>query len=263
MNPFHIILLGLVQGLTEFIPVSSEGHLAVLNHLFPVPPGQAPELEVSLRAGVLLAAIVFFRREIFALGTVPFSRVPSGARETERRRLLFILIAAVLALFVGSLLKPCVEVVESFLPAAGVGLLLTTLFLLGGELGGKSRVTTSVIDMSFWHPVLLGAVQGLAVWPGLSLVGATVGLALFMGWSWTDAGRFGLVTTLPAAAASLFAVARSLTGLPHAGTVVPGLIASFLAGLIALRLLMRILASRTLWPAAAYTSLLGIYALMN
>lgn len=258
-----MILLGLVQGLTEFIPVSSDAHRAVLNEFFPVSPGQAPELEFSLRAGVLLAAIVFFRRELFALGTVPFSRVPSAVRETERRRLLFVLVAAVSAGFVGFWLKPCVEVVESFLPAAGVGLLLTTLFLLGGELGGNSRVAFSVTEISLWHPVLLGAVQGLAVWPGLSRVGATIGLALFMGWSWENAGRFGLVTTLPAAAASTFAAVRGLAALPHAGTVVPGLVVSFFAGLIALRLLMRILATHRLWPVAAYTCLLGIYAVMK
>ena len=258
-----MIILGLVQGLTEFIPVSSDGHLAVLNHFFPVPAGRAPELELSLRAGVLLAAIVFFRRELFALGTVPFSWVPSAERETQRRRLLFVLVAAVSAGFVGYWLKPYVEVVESFLPAAGVGLLLTTLFLMGGELGGKSRVTYSVTEMSLWHPVLLGAVQGLAGWPGLSRVGATIGLALFMGWSWTDAGRFGLVTALPAAAGSVFVAARGLAALPHAGTVIPGLLVSFFSGLIALRLLMRIMAARSLWPVAAYSGLLGIYALMK
>jgi undecaprenyl-diphosphatase len=115
--------------------------------------------------------------------------------------------------------------------------------------------------MSLWHPVLLGAVQGLSVWPGLSRSGVTIGLALFMGWSWTDAGRFGLVTALPAAACAMLVAARGLAAPFHTGTSVPGFLASFLAGLIGLRLLMKILAARCLWPVAAYTGLLGIYAL--
>lgn len=263
MNVFPIIVLAVVQGLTEFLPVSSDGHLAVFRDLLHIPAQNALALDVALHGGTFMAILVFFRSDLRQLITGFFSGAPSPERALARRQVLFIALATLVTGVIGLGLKGMVEDVNSFLPAVGVGFLLTTMFLLGGELGATSRLTYTFSEMSLWQPLLLGAVQGLAVWPGLSRSGSTIGLALFMGWSWPDAGRFSFLMAIPALAGALLLMAKDMAGLPNPGLVAVGVLVSFVTGLGALALLMRFLAGRRLWPFAIYTIVLAIYALLK
>lgn len=263
MGIFQVVILGVVQGLTEFLPISSDGHLAVFRNLLSVPSSHALALDVALHGGTFLSILVFFRQDIVQMIGSTFAKTPSPERELERRRVLFIIIATVVTGVFGLSLKGPVESVNSFLPAAGLGFLITTLFLLGGELGATSRLTYTFAEMSLWQPVLLGAVQGLAVWPGLSRSGSTIGLALFMGWAWDDAARFSFLMAIPALAGALLLEAKDISVLPDPGVVAVGVVVAFFTGLAALSLLMRFLAGRRLWPFAIYTTLLAIYALLK
>jgi undecaprenyl-diphosphatase len=263
LNPLDALVLGVVQGLTEFLPISSDGHLALFRNLLRVPPEHALALDVSLHVGTFLSILVFFRRDLASLAQGVLSRAPSPERSLERRRFLFICLATATTAAIGFALKGPVEAVNSFLPAAGLGFLLTTMFLLGGELGATSRLTYALPEMSLWQPLLLGAVQGLAVWPGLSRSGSTIGLALFMGWSWTDAGRFSFLMAIPALLGAMLLTAKDMAALPHPGIVALGALVSFATGLAALRLLMAFLSARRLWPFAVYTAFLAFYAMLK
>lgn len=263
MNVLPIIVLAVVQGLTEFLPVSSDGHLAVFRDLLHIPSHNALALDVALHGGTFMAILVFFRQDLRQLVVGFFSRTASPERALARRQVLFIAIATVATGVIGLGLKGMVEDVNSFLPAVGVGFLLTTMFLLGGELGATSRLTYTFAEMSLWQPLLLGLVQGLAVWPGLSRSGSTIGLALFMGWSWPDAGRFSFLMAIPALGGALLLMAKDMAGLPNPGLVAVGVAVSFVTGLASLALLMRFLAGRRLWPFAIYTIVLAIYALLK
>jgi undecaprenyl-diphosphatase len=259
------VVLGVVQGLTEFLPISSDGHLAVFRHLLKVPAegAQALALDVALHAGTFCSLLLFFRQDLTRLFQGVFSREATLLRAEERRRMGLIIVATVATALVAFPLKDSVEVCNTFLPAAGVGFLMTTLFLMLGEWGGQDRQRLGVMEAPWMDALILGLVQGLAVWPGLSRSGSTLGLALLLRWRWDEAGRFCFLMALPAVGGALLLEAKDMAGLPHMGAVLAGVVVSFLTGLLALNILMRFLAARRLWPFALYTVLLAMYTLLK
>jgi len=263
LNPFQIFFLSVVHGLTDILPVSSEGHLILLRNLFHIGLAQASVQDVFLRAGTILSMAVFFRGDLKSLASSLVSKVPSPERGDERRKLLFIVVSTAVTVFIGWRLQGPVLEVESFFPAVGVGFLMTALFLTAGIVGATSRDTFTFSEMSWLHPVLLGTVQGMAVWPGLSRSGATIGLALFLGWTWSDAGRFSFLMAIPAATITTILSARALSVPPHPGWLIVGSVVSFFIGLAALALLMGFLQRRVLWPFAAYAILLAFCAFVK
>jgi undecaprenyl-diphosphatase len=106
-------------------------------------------------------------------------------------------------------------------------------------------------------------VQGAAVWPGLSRSASTISTALFLGWTWEEAGRLSFVMAIPAIIGATLLTAKDIAGLPDLTAVAAGIIVSFVVGLAALGFLMRFLKARKLWPFAVYTSLMAIYAFMK
>jgi undecaprenyl-diphosphatase len=263
LNLFHVVILGLVQGLTEFLPVSSDGHLAIFRNLMHVPSEHALALDVSLHIGTLAAMLVFFWKDILRLvGSLSPGRTDPPAME-DRRRIMLIAAATVVTGVVGLSLKGPVERFNSFLPAAGLGFLATTAFLLAGILGGNSRVVYSLPEIPLWHALVLGLVQGLAVWPGLSRSGSTIATALFLGWGWKESGRFAFLMAFPALVGAMILTAKDMTALGHPGLILTGIGVSLFTGLGALALLMRFLEARKLLPFAVYTGLLALYAFVK
>lgn len=262
MNSFQIVVLGIVQGLTEFLPVSSDGHLALSRNLLSVSSDHALALDVSLHIGTLGAMLVFFRKDLLRLA-VSLGGAKTEEASEDRRRILLIGAATVVTGAVGLLLKAPVERFNSFMPAVAVGFLATTAFLLGGILGGNSRVVYPLREIPLWHALVLGLVQGLAVWPGLSRSGSCIGTALLLGWGWKESGRFAFLMAFPALAGAMLLTAKDMTALGHPGTILLGVAVSFATGLGALALLMRFLEARKLWPFAVYTGVLAIYAFVK
>jgi undecaprenyl-diphosphatase len=255
------VLLGVVQGLTEFLPVSSDGHLTLFQAGLGL-DGPALALDVALHVGTLLAMVLFFRADIARLGAGLVGRGDAN-RAVDRRALVLILIATVVTGGIGLSLKPWVERVTASYGAAAIGFFLTTLVLLRGERAGKrpARVADPAAA-PLWHALVIGAAQGLAVWPGLSRSASTISVALVLGWAWPAAGRFSFLAAIPAIAGATLLTARDMTALP-VGPTVAGLAASFLVGWAALALLMKFLAARRLWPFALYTMGMCFFALFK
>jgi undecaprenyl-diphosphatase len=257
----HAALLGVVQGLTEFLPVSSSGHLA----LFQVALGSvtsALAMDVVLHVGTLFAMLVYFRRELATL----FRGLPAdgvGGQE-ERRRLLLILAATVVTGVIGLSLKDSVEHFALSYRAAGIGFFLTTAVLLFGENRSKRILGEgrTAVSAPVWHALLIGAVQGAAVWPGLSRSASTIAIAVALGWGWQEAGRFSFLAAMPAIVGATLLTAREIHTLPLGPSLV-GVFVSFITGLLALGLLMRFLRARRLWPFALYTFALGVFSLLK
>ncbi len=256
----HAALLGLVQGLTEFLPVSSDGHLA----LFQAALGEGSlAFDVVLHGGTLLSMAFFFRSDLARMGRGVFSPVNSRERVFERRRLLLIVAAAVPTGLIGLGLKGTVEKLSASLLAAGAGFLLTCAALLWGERHGRrpgEGLPLSAVPLR--HAVLIGLAQGAAVWPGLSRSASTIALALVLGWRWDDAGRFSFLAAMPAILGATLLTARDMGGLPL-GPAVLGFAVAFTVGTLSLFLLMRFLAARRLWPFALYCLGLGLFCLLK
>lgn len=253
----HTVLLGIVQGITEFLPVSSDGHLTV----FQAALGEGSlALDVALHLGTLFSMVFFFRRNIQTLFTALLRPQTPGAPQ-ERRQALLILTATLPTGIVGLGLKHTVESLTASWTAAGVGFLVTASLLLWGERRGKNPAERLAFSAApLWHAVGIGLAQGLAVWPGLSRSASTIAVALALRWSWEDAGRFSFLAALPAIAGATLLTARDMNAIPLGPTLV-GIVVSFIVGTLSLSLLMRFLAARRLWPFAFYCLGLGLFAL--
>jgi undecaprenyl-diphosphatase len=248
--------LGVLQGLTEFLPVSSDGHLAIGSWLFGT--GDLPlPMVVIVHAGTLLATILVFRKELVALAQdtarglgKPREYFASDAGRTAAG----IVIASVPTASIGLLLEDHVEPLAAMPWVVGVCLLgsAVAVALTYGRTGKKTT-------LAYWQYLLVGIAQGLAVLPGLSRSGSTIACAMVLGLAGPYAFRFSFLLSLPAVAgAILLEVVKpgALEGLGLAA-VISG-VTAFFVGLGALFLLKRVVENGKFVWFAAYLVPLGL-----
>lgn len=253
------VLLGVVQGVTEFLPISSDGHLTLLQAKLNLAEASLA-LDAALHGGTLASILLFFWKDFWNMIRRLRPGEASPAAALERRRIGFIAVATVFTGVVGLSLKPTIEGLVASFSAAGTGFLVSALFLAAGERFLRRGSGKGLEQAPWWNAVLLGLVQGAAVWPGLSRSGSTIATALILGWRWDEAGRFSFLMAAPAVAGAVLLTARDAAGLDWA-LVGPGVVAAFLAGCLSLFLLMKFLSAKCLWPFAVYCALAGTWAL--
>ncbi len=255
MNWFEALALAVVQGLTEFLPVSSSGHLVLAQTFFGINPENAFVYDIVLHLGTALAALVFFRREIKAVlrGLLPpYREAPAELREA--RRLLVLLVAATLpTAVIGLSFKDFFESLFAS-PAAVVGALAVTgLFLIA-----SSRLPAAVgpLDSApWWKAALVGVAQGVAIVPGISRSGSTIVAGLAVGLRREDAVRFSFLLALPAICG---AALLELRHPPPGGPGVPpalaagGFAAAAATGYLAILLVLRWTRAGRLWQFGIY-----------
>jgi undecaprenyl-diphosphatase len=247
---FQAIVLGIVQGLTEFLPVSSSGHLILIPWLlkWQVDPGLA--FDVVLHLGTLLALIVFYWREWLEMGL----SLVNGDR--VRRRLLFLLIvASVPGAIIGVLLEKQAETI--FRSPVLIAVTLATLGIIlwaADAFGSKKR---KIDDLTFVDALLIGLSQALAIIPGVSRSGATITTARMLGIERADAANFSFLMATPIiAGAGLHEAHKAFSsGLtPQLGW---GFGASAVFGLIAIVWLLNYVRTNTYRPFAIYRIVLA------
>jgi len=240
-GPFgEAAILGIVQGLTEFLPVSSDGHLALAEILFKMKGGLA--FNVVLHAGTLLATLIVLRAEIGRAlgGGLSALLKPRRFRDTAGGRdALVVVLASVPTALVGVFLRQPVERWTESPLAIGLGFLGTTaaLVLAHFSLRGDRE------QPSLGGALLLGVAQGLAVLPGLSRSGSTIAVALWLGVRPQRAFELSMLMSLPAIAGAIVLEAREALGSPFPW--VPALVgagAALATGVLALRALRGVVA---------------------
>jgi len=256
MLPF--LLLGLVQGLTEFLPISSSGHLALAEQLFGVhKPGIV--FDIFVHFGTLLSVVWVFRQRILRLVLAPL-------RGGEDLRLLGMLIVGSIPTgILGLALDSAAEAAFVRSWAVGLGLLVTAGVLLIAERLRDTSHSKSLGQLTWRDALWIGLAQGIAVLPGISRSGSTIAMGLLVGLRRTDAAEFSFLLFIPAilgATALKLAEALSDPGAHSAlwGSYLGGTIAAFLSGIIAIHFLMRFLRERRLTPFAVYCAILGLLA---
>jgi len=262
MSLWQSVWLGVVQGVSEFIPISSSGHLVVMRAVMGV--GEIPRLyDVVLHIATLIVVVVFFRARILQMlsSIYRFARRTHGAEDAENLKLtVLVLIATVLT--------------------AGIGLtigrfnlhlypkLVAVMFLVTAALLISARFTRGSLDYSgigTRHAVLLGIVQGLAVIPGVSRSGSTIAAALHSGISRQQAGEFSFLISVPAILGALILELRHFGDLGAAVgpvAVVGGFVTALLFGFLALTLLVRLIHGGKLWVFSVYLIPLGVWGLL-
>lgn len=272
MSLLQALVLGAVQGATEFLPISSSGHLALGQYIAPGISQHFLLFEVVVHLGTLCAIGWVLRARIRALVRAALSWLPGAAQgesaaeietlRADRRWVGLILIASVPTALIGLLLKSRVEQMIQEPAAVGVALLCTALILVLSErIGSRERGAGSLRALD---ALLIGSTQGLAVIPGISRSGATIGLALCRGVSAEVAVEFSLLISLPAVlgASALIAI-ESLPTAASAdlGALGVGFLAAFGTGIVALNTLRWAVTQRKLLPFGAYCGVVGVGAI--
>jgi len=196
MQLWHAILLGLVQGLTEFLPVSSTAHLTLAEHLL-IGRGMPLAFDVLLHTGTLLALVVYFRKEL--------QRVLLGmaGRDAEGRRLAgFLLLAMIPTGLLGLATRTVKEAAKGHLWVYGLCLLLTAWMLYMANERAKSKAGKPLEALTAKDALAVGAIQGLGGGFGLSRSGSTISVGVFRGLSLPEAARFSFLLGIPTIAAA-------------------------------------------------------------
>jgi undecaprenyl-diphosphatase len=240
LSPFEqAIFLGVIQGLTEFLPISSDGHLALAQMLLDT-DGGGLTLSVLLHTGTLFATLIYFRRRIAESlvdlwHTLRRGRVPApGASGYD---VIFVLVASVPTALIGLLLRDAVERWTVSPLATGFGFIVTSLLLTSTLWARPGNVASPTLVAA----LLIGLAQGLAVAPGISRSGSTIVAALWLGVRSERAFELSMLMSLPAVAgAILLEVVGGHGHGGHAFALVCGAITAFAVGILALTLLRRI-----------------------
>ena len=271
MTVSQAILLGILQGLTEFLPVSSSGHLVLLQRLFGI---HEPELlfDISLHIGTLAATCTVFRREIGSILST-LIRLPAlikGAggfgtlfKENEDIRIAVLIVAgSVPTAILGVLFHEIADRIFSAVRIVGAMLLVTgTLLLLTRWCGFKSRPLKQV---STKDALIIGTVQGLAILPGISRSGSTISTALFLNIDRDVAGKYSFLLSIPAMLGALIMglnseiIHNSVAG----SRILMGSVAAACVGFIALKFLLHVVKKGRLYMFAPYCWILGIISLV-
>ena len=191
MNLFHAILIGLIQGITEFLPVSSTAHLTLAENLL---FGRSMPLafDVLLHVGTLLALVVYFRQDL--------TRILLGlaGRDPEGRRLgLWLLVAMVPTVIFALATRHFKEVAKDHIWVYGLCLLLTAGMLYGANAISKRRAGRDLASLGMWDALAVGSIQGLGGGFGLSRSGSTLSVGVFRGLKLPASTRFSFLLGIP------------------------------------------------------------------
>ena len=253
MSVLEALLLGVVQGFTEFLPVSSSGHLAIGQEILRTnPPGL--KFEVTVHAATVLSTIVVFRKDIFSLITGAFK----FRNNDETKYILNILFSMIPVMIVGLFFKDYVEYIfGSGLMVVGVSLLVTAvlLFLASSVKSGINPITPK-------RSFIIGLAQAVAILPGLSRSGATISTGLLLGIKREEIAKFSFLMVLIPVLGEAFL--DLLSGDFTSGdktemiSLIDGFLAAFISGLIACTAMINIVKRVKLTGFAYYCAVVGL-----
>lgn len=256
-------LLGFVQGLTEFIPVSSKTHLVVVPALLNI---KEPPLDfiVLLHAGTLLALLLYFARDLWGI----LADLPKASSD-GRRLVALLVVATIPAAVLGGLFEDRIaDLLTAHPRAAAFSLLATALILVGaewvsGSIGraGGGRLARPLRDrVKLPDAVVMGGGQAIALLPGVSRSGATMGSGLALGLRRDAAARFSFLMAVPViAGANVIELPKALAHGVH-GPEIAGFVAAFVSGFASVAFLLRYLKEHSFLPFAAYCVIFGLAA---
>jgi len=260
-----VSILGIIQGVTEFLPVSSSGHLVIFKNLL-CSLKTGVFLEIVLHFATLLSVILFFRKRIFNLcqGVFRYLNGKRSKTEVESIKLIFYLfIGSIPAGIAGIFLKKHIEILFNKPVFAAICLLITGLLLIFTvKLKEKNESLTLKVAL------LIGLAQAVAILPGISRSGSTIAIALFLGLSADSAYEFSFLLMIPAVLGATLLEVKHYFSLFYAGSVhmfsfqtisvLAGFLFAFVFGILALRFLKDVVVKGRLYYFGIYCIVISI-----
>lgn len=260
MSIIEAIVLGIVQGLTEFIPVSSSGHLVVMHDLFEAPTASLT-FDVALHIGTLLALILLFYKDLLRLlrGLIN--------KQAEARLAKMLIMATVPAAIAGFYLQSAAETTFRSSRLVAINLMIFgVVMLLAERYALRFTRRTDLEKVTPQQAMLMGMAQAFAIIPGVSRSGSTITSGLFGGLDRVSATRFSFLLAIPITCGAITKVLLSETAISligdQAGIFLAGICAAFVSGLLAIRFLLAYLAKHSLAVFAYYRIVVGLVILL-
>jgi undecaprenyl-diphosphatase len=261
MSYLEALVLGLVQGLTEFLPISSSGHLVLVPYMLGWDQ-PSTTFDLVLHVGTLVAVVVYFRKELAAIIEAFIKPRPESAM--ERRLGTMVVVGTIPAVIAGLLLEKTFESffsnpseVAGFLLVTGLLLIVTGFMMEGAELAGRARKGTDKLRLK--DALIIGLMQAAAIAPGISRSGATIATGLFLGFNREAAARYSFLLSIPIiAGAAAFQLRHGIdTAGASASVLAVGFLAAALSGFAAVKFLMAYIREHGLKVFAYYCWVLG------
>jgi undecaprenyl-diphosphatase len=264
MSLWEALWLGILQGITEFLPISSSGHLALLHSFFGVEEG-ALAYDVFLHVATLLAVLGYFWRDWLGLLKGGFSMLRERSLADPRgRMLLFVIVGTIPAALLGLLFGKQIE--AFFYTGEGPGRVGVMFFLTGMVLLLAERLARHSRPMGSMHwrdSIIIGLAQAAALIPGVSRAGSTMIGGLFLGLKRADAARFSFLLAAPITAGAALVKVPELSNLAEydAGVLSIGFVTSFGVAILCIHYLLKLLQHYTFLPFAYYLIAAGTVTL--
>jgi len=270
MSIIHAVLLGIIQGLTEFLPVSSSGHLVLFQKLFGI---SEPALlfDTMLHMGTLAAVVAVLWKDIWAI-----------LRKLNQPLTLYLIIATIPTVIAALVFRKPLERAFETGHFLGFAFLMTSALLIGAELLAKRGAASggtakNAATVNWLDALVIGVMQAIAIIPGVSRSGATLSGALSRGLDRDFAARFSFLLSIPAILGAVVFQLKDLVkggaaeaaGVTASGGVnagggigaaamIAGTISAAVVGFFAVRLMLKIVREKSLWGFAVYTGVLGL-----
>ena len=261
MTIWLAILLGLVQGLCEFLPVSSSGHLLLLQNLFGIDEG-AMFFSVMLHIATLVAVMIVYWKTVWRLVKRPVNKTVG--------LLLLALVPTVIVAILFKKVPPFTTFYENAEKGRYLGfcfLLTSVLLTLSDRLAMPGVKRRKMGEMRVTDALIIGGMQGVGVLPGVSRSGSTISGALFAGLTRKGAADFSFLLSIPSiVGGAVLEIPDALAegvGDIHWTCVIAGMVAAGVTGYFAILLALKAIKKKKLWGFAIYTAVLGIFVLLN
>ena len=265
MEILKIIILAIVQGLTEFLPVSSSGHLALAEYLLGIEsPGVT--LEVFLHFGTFMSVLVIFWKDIIKIILAVFGnfwkvwKYPTVMKENENFAMgIYIIISMIPAGIVGLLFEEQFDGLFDNICMVGLALIITGTVLFLTQWAQNERR-----PLNWWRTILMGIAQAIAIIPGISRSGSTVSTGMFLGMPREKVAKFSFLMALPLIFGATIMKAKealATDGFVWSGIII-GTVTAFLFGYFAVKWLLRAITRGRLYMFGFYCLILGFIAII-
>lgn len=272
MSYFESLILGLVQGLAEFLPISSSGHLALLQQWFGIEEDKVLLFAVLLHVGTLISVFIVYWKDIWELIVELFLTVKDlftgkGLRLEERpvRKLgVMIIVATIPTGLIGILFNDFFNGLYNSVIPIGVGLIITGFLLVIAERMGDSN--RGIKQMNYRNALFVGVVQGIAICPGISRSGSTLFGSLICNLDRKFAVKFVFLISIPSILGSAImeapAAIEAGIDMSQLGPILAGMVVAAVSGLIAIKTMIKIVSSKKLSYFSYYVWALGLFVVL-
>ncbi len=258
MTYFEAFMLALIQGLTEFLPISSSAHLILPSAILGW-EDQGLSFDVAVHVGTLAAVVIYFRKEVVTLFSALLGSLFKGDRSKEAKLAWMIVLATIPACVVGLFMK---DFIELYLRSAWVIATTTVVFaLLLWWVDKRGTFADDEYAADWKKSLFIGVSQALALIPGTSRSGATITAALYLGFTREAAARFSFLMSIP-----IIALAGSYLGLKlvisgesvHLGMLATGIVTSFISAYFCIHFFLKLISRMGMMPFVIYRLILGV-----